>query len=421
MKHRLPHQSIPCVRFLILGLVAGLILGSQILSAFTPSGKLPADAAPNFRLMVEAWNTIQDRYVDRKALDPQLMTYGAISGMVNSLGDTGHSRFLSPAMVQQERNLSRGLVEGIGAEVQMKNNQLTIVAPLDESPAQRAGLKPGDIILKVNGEEISGLPLDQAVGRILGPAGSTVNITIFSPGTGRTFDLTVVRARIALHNVKWQRLPGTTVAHVRIASFSEGVGEDLRKALKSLRQERLTGLILDLRNNPGGLFDEAVETASQFLSSGTVVLEKDAKGRLKAVPVQPGGLATAIPMAVLINRGTASAPEIVVGALKDAHRAELVGEKTFGTGTVLNPFPLSDGSALLLAVEEWLTPAGHVIWHKGISPDISVLLPPDVRPLFPEAEREMTTAELRESQDAQLLRAIDLLSRPIGNAIPGKP
>jgi carboxyl-terminal processing protease len=409
------------VRFLILGLVAGLILGSQILSAFTPSGKLPADAAPNFRLMVEAWNTIQDRYVDRKALDPQLMTYGAISGMVNSLGDTGHSRFLSPAMVQQERNLSRGLVEGIGAEVQMKNNQLTIVAPLDESPAQRAGLKPGDIILKVNGEEISGLPLDQAVGRILGPAGSTVNITIFSPGTGRTFDLTVVRARIALHNVKWQRLPGTTVAHVRIASFSEGVGEDLRKALKSLRQERLTGLILDLRNNPGGLFDEAVETASQFLSSGTVVLEKDAKGRLKAVPVQPGGLATAIPMAVLINRGTASAPEIVVGALKDAHRAELVGEKTFGTGTVLNPFPLSDGSALLLAVEEWLTPAGHVIWHKGISPDISVLLPPDVRPLFPEAEREMTTAELRESQDAQLLRAIDLLSRPIGNAIPGKP
>jgi carboxyl-terminal processing protease len=126
-------------------------------------------------------------------------------------------------------------------------------------------------------------------------------------------------------------------------------------------------------------------------------------------------------MAVLINRGTASAPEIVVGALKDAHRAELVGEKTFGTGTVLNPFPLSDGSALLLAVEEWLTPAGHVIWHKGISPDISVLLPPDVRPLFPEAEKEMTTAELRESQDAQLLRAIDLLSRPIGNAIPGKP
>jgi carboxyl-terminal processing protease len=372
-------QAIFHLGFLVPGLFVGAIFGSQILGAFTPPDKLPT-AAPDFRLMVEAWNTIQDRYVDRKAVNPQLMTYGAISGMVNSLGDTGHSRFLNPAMVQQERNLSRGQLEGIGAEVQMKNNQLVIVAPMDDSPAQRAGLKPGDIILKVDGEEVSGLPLEQAVGRILGPAGSAVNLTIFSPGTVRTIDLTLVRARIALHNVKWHRLPGTAVAHVRIASFSKGVGEDLRKALKSLRQESLTALILDLRNNPGGLFDEAVETASQFLSSGNVVLEKDAKGRVRPVPVQPGGLATAIPMVVLINGGTASAPEIVVGALKDAHRAELVGEKTFGTGTVLNPFPLSDGSALLLAVEEWLTPAGHVIWHKGISPDLSVTLPPRGEP-----------------------------------------
>lgn len=152
-----------------------------------------------------------------------------------------------------------------------------------------------------------------------------------------------------------------------------------------------------------------------------MVLEKDAKGRIKPVPVRPGGLATAIPMAVLINGGTASAPEIVSGALQDARRATLVGEKTFGTGTVLNPFPLSDGSALLLAVEEWLTPAGHVIWHKGISPDISVALPLDVRPLFPEAEREMTTAELRQSRDVQLLHAMDLLNRSTGNATPGKP
>jgi carboxyl-terminal processing protease len=363
--------------------------------------------------MVEAWNTIQDRYVDRKAVNPQLMTYGSISGMVNSLGDTGHSRFLSPAMLQQERNLSRGHLEGIGAEVQIKNKQLVIVAPMDESPAQRAGLKPGDIILKVDGEEVSGLPLEQVVGRILGPAGSTVNLTILRPGTGQTIDLTLVRARVALHNVKWQRLPGTTVAHVRITSFSKGVGEDLRKALKSLREERLTGLILDLRNNPGGLFDEAVETASQFLSSGNVVLEKDAKGRIRSVPVQPGGLATAIPMAVLVNGGTASAPEIVSGAMQDARRATLVGEKTFGTGTVLNPFPLSDGSALLLAVEEWLTPAGHVIWHRGISPDVLVPLPPEASPLFPDVEKGMTAEELRQSKDEQLLRALGLLNRTV--------
>jgi len=413
MKHRLHHPSIAYLSFLILGLVAGAILGSQILGAFTPSEKIPADAVPNFRLMAEAWNTIQNAYVDRKAVNPQLLTYGAISGMVNSLGDTGHSRFLSPVMVQQERNLSRGLVEGIGAEVQMKNNQLVIVAPIDDSPAQRAGLKSGDVILKVNGERVGGLPLEQAVGLILGTPGSTVNLTIFSPGTGRSIDYTLVRARITLRNVKWLRLPGTTAAHVRIASFSKGVGEDLRKALKSLQQEKLTGLILDLRNNPGGLLEEAVKTASQFLGSGNVLLEKNAKGEVTPVSVRPGGLALAIPMVVLINGGTASAPEIVAGALQDARRAPLVGEKTFGTGTVLSPFPLADGSALLLAVEEWLTPAGQVIWHKGISPDIPVLLPPEVRPLFPEAEKEMTAAQLRENKDEQLLRALDLLNRPV--------
>ena len=420
MKHRLPQASIPSLGFLILGLVAGLVLGCQILSAFTPSEKIPAEPAPNFRLMVEAWNTIQERYVDRKAVNPQLMTYGAIGGMVNSLGDTGHSRFLSPAMVQQERNLSRGQLEGIGAEVQIKNKQLVIVAPMDDSPAQRAGLKPGDIILKVDGLEVSGLPLEQVVGRILGPAGTTVNLTLFRPATGQTIDLTLVRARVALHNVKWQRLPGTTVAHVRIASFSKGVTEDLRKALKSLREEKLTGLILDLRNNPGGLFDEAVETASQFLSSGNVVLEMDARGRIRSVPVQPGGLATAIPMAVLVNGGTASAPEIVSGALQDARRATLVGEKTFGTGTVLNSFPLSDGSALLLAVEEWLTPAGHVIWHKGISPDLLVPLPAEATPVFPDAKKGMTAEELRQSRDEQLLRALELLNRPPERATPPK-
>ena len=409
MKHRFHHQSIAYLGFLILGLVAGVILGCQILGAFTPSDKVPADAAPNFRLMAEAWNTIQNVYVDRKAVNPQLLTYGAISGMVNSLGDTGHSRFLSPVMVQQERNLSRGLLEGIGAEVQMKNNQLVIVAPMDESPAQRSGLQAGDIILKVNGEEVGGLPLEQAVGLILGPSGSTVNLTIFSPRTGRTLNLSIVRARITLHNVKYQRLPGTKTAHVRIASFSKGVGEDLQKALKSLQPEKPTGIILDLRNNPGGLLEEAVETASQFLGSGNVLQEKNARGEVTPVRVRSGGLALVIPMVVLINGGTASAAEIVAGALQDARRATLVGEKTFGTGTVLSPFPLSDGSALLLAVEEWLTPAGQVIWHKGISPDITVLLPPEVRPLFPEAEKEMTAAELRESKDGQLLRALDLL------------
>lgn len=413
MKSQFRNQWMLWLGFIILGLATGVVLGCQLLGAFTPSDKIPAEAAPKFRLMAEAWNTIESVYVDRKAVNSQRLTYGAISGMVDSLGDAGHSRFLSPEMLQQERNFSKGLLEGIGAEVQMKKNQVVIVAPMDDSPAQRAGLKPGDIILKVDGEDISGLTLEQVSGRILGPAGSSVKLTILNPGTGRTMNVTLVRARITLHNVQWRRLPGTRVAHVRIAMFSKGVSRDLRKALKALQKEELTGLILDLRNNPGGLFDEAVETASQFLGSGNVVLEKDAAGKVTAIPVQPGGVAIGIPMVVLINGGTASAPEIVAGALRDAGRSTLVGEKTFGTGTVLKPFTLSDGSALLLAVEEWLTPAGQAIWHKGIPPDVTVPLPPEVTPLFPEAEKGMTITELRKSQDEQLLRALDLLTSPM--------
>jgi carboxyl-terminal processing protease len=395
--------------FFTFGLIGGVLSGCQLL-AFTPPNTIPSDATPNFQLMAEAWNTIQKFYVNRTAVKPELLTYGAISGMVDSLGDTGHSRFLTPEMVKQERNFSKGKLEGIGAEVQMKNNQVVIVAPLDGSPAQRAGLKPGDIILKVDGEEVSGLPLEQAVSRILGPPGSTVKLTILKPKTGRTMDLALVRARITLHSVDWVRLPGTRVAHVRIVAFSNGVTKSLRKALMKIQQEDLTGLILDLRNNPGGLLDEAVATASQFLESGNVMLEKNAVGRVTPVSVREGGVALAIPMVALINGGTSSGAEIVAGALQDAHRATLVGEKTFGTGTVLEPLSLSDGSALMLATQEWLTPAGRVIWHQGISPDVSVSLAPEVTPLIPEGERGMTADKLLASGDDQLLRALDMFT-----------
>jgi len=406
------YPLIQCFTFLALGLIGGAILGCHLLAAFTPSDTIPPDAAPSFQLIAEAWNTIQRLYVDRTAVKPQLMTYGAISGMVDSLGDTGHSRFLTPEMVKQERNFSKGKLEGIGAEVQMKNNQVVIVAPLDDSPAQRAGLKPGDVILKVNEEDTSGLSLEQVVSRILGPPGSTVRLTILDPNTRRTVDIHIVRARMTLQSVKWLCLPGTTVADVRIAAFNKGVSKDLRKALMEIQEERLTGLILDLRNNPGGLLDEAVATASQFLGSGNVLLEKNAMGKVTPVRVEPGGIAIAIPMVVLINGGTGSGAEIVAGALQDAHRATLVGEKTFGTGTVLESFSLSDGSALMLAIKEWLTPTGRVIWHRGVSPDELVALPSEVAPLIPEKEREITAVQLRVSGDEQLLRALELLSRP---------
>ena len=413
MKNR-HYRRIQSLAFPFFGLIGGAILGCHLLIAFAPD-TVPPDAESNFRLMAEAWNTIQRVYVDRNSVKPKLMTYGAISGMVDALGDTGHSRFLTPEMVKQERNLTKGELEGIGAEVQMKNGQLVIVAPIDGSPAQRAKLKPGDVIQKVDGKEVSGLPLDQAVDLILGPAGSAVKLTILDPHTGQTRDITIIRARVTLHNVTWKQLPGTTVAHLRIVTFSKGVTKELRETLFDIQKEKLTGLILDLRNNPGGLYDEAVSTASQFLRSGNVLLEKNALDKIRPVPVQSGGAATALPMAVLINGGTSSGSEIVAGAFQDAHRAKLVGEKTFGTGTVLETFSLSDGSALMLAVEEWLTPDGHVIWHHGITPDVVVSLPPEETPLLPVTERELTAEKLRESGDVQLLRALDLLLQEKGH------
>jgi len=413
MKNK-PYRWIPHLTFLALGLIGGAIIGCSLLSALSP-GTIPSDAESNFRLMAEAWNTIQRVYVDRNAVKPQLMTYGAISGMVDALGDTGHSRFLTPEMLKQERNLTTGRFEGIGAEVQMRNGQLVVVAPIDGSPAQKAGLKPGDIILKVDDQDVSGLPLDQAVNRILGPAGTRVKLTILNLKTTTTKDVTLTRASVTVQSVTWHLLPGTTAAHLRIAIFSKGVAENLRKALLTAQKEGAAGLILDLRNNPGGLYDEAVSAASQFLGSGDVLLEKNALGKIKPVPVRSGGAATSLPLVVLINGGTSSGAEIVAGAFQDAHRAKLVGEKTFGTGTVLETFSLSDGSAMMLAIEEWLTPAGHVIWHHGISPDVVVHLPAEVTPLIPASEKGLTAEELQKSQDVQLLRALHLLLQEIGH------
>ena len=410
MKERFHHWFTLSFSVMVLGLMVAAAAGCHHLIPKDPE-TIPAGARLDFQLMNEAWDTIEKVYVDRAAVKPKQMTYGAISGMVDSLGDTGHSQFLTPEMVKQEHHLTRGELEGIGAELRMRNNQVVIVAPLDDSPAQRAGLKPGDIILKVNGQDVTGLPLEQVVTRILGPQGTLVKLTVLNPKTGVAKEIDLIRARVTIHSVTWHRLPGTAAAHLRIAMFSKGVSKDLRKLLIDMEKEQMAGLILDLRNNPGGLLDEAVAAASEFLNSGNVLLEKDAAGEITPIPVKQGGVANRLPMVVLVNGGTASGAEIVAGALQDNRRVSLVGEKTFGTGTVLQSFPLSDGSAVLLAVEEWLTPAGNVIWHQGITPDVVVSLPPDVTSLIPEREKGMTASELRGSGDIQLLRALDLLAQ----------
>jgi carboxyl-terminal processing protease len=375
------------------------------------TGCAPARKEPDFHLLSQAWNTIHQQYVDRSALEPTELTYGAIGGMVDALGDTGHSSFLTPEMVKELQRMENGEFKGVGIEIQSKNGRVVVVAPMDGSPADKAGVHPGDVILKVAGQDITDWPINKVIQQIGGRAGTKVSLTLLEPRTGRVRQLTLVRASIKLHEVTWQRLPETDVAHLRLATFDAGVTRDLRKALNEIQSARLTNIVLDLRNNPGGLLDEAIGVASQFLSSGNVLISRDSRGKMEAVPVEKGGFATNLNLVVLVNEGSASAAEIVAGALQDAHRARLVGETTFGTGTVLEEFRLSDGSALLLAVNEWLTPAGRSFWHKGIEPEIELPLSPDTDPLFPIAERGMTPQELQQTSDRQLLKALEMVTQ----------
>lgn len=386
------------------GAGAGVIVETQRSNALIVS----KDSIPEFQLVEDAWNLTRDNYVDKTATTPQTLAYGTIAGMLDSLGDTGHSTFLTADEVKLVNQEEQGTFQGIGAEVQEKNGQVVVVTPLDGSPAQKAGLRSGDIILKVNGHVVTSV--SQAVGLILGPAGTSVTVTI-QDSTGVTRDIAIVRAVIKLVDVTWHELPGSSIADLRISSFDSGASSQLDSALAAIKAQGATGIILDLRDNPGGLLQEAVGVASRFLKTGNVLLEKDSSGKITPVPVLGGVSVTTLPMAVLVDEGTASGAEVVAGALKDAGGAKLIGETTFGTGTVLVQFPLSDGSALLLAVQEWLTPSGKTIWHTGLMPDVVVPLAAGAAPLVPEAEQGLTQAQLRASGDQQLLSALDLLSQ----------
>ncbi len=413
--HRLRLVAVLLVTF-VVGIVTGIEADRHTVANILEACTIPPKAVPDFRLMAEAWNTIQHHYVDRSAVKPRRIAYGAISGMVNSLGDTGHSTFLTPSMVREERESLQGQFAGIGVEVQIKDRQLVIVAPIDGSPAQKAGLQAGDVILEVDGKSISGQPINKVVEEIKGPPGTHVSLTIRNPKTGKVHVFHLVRAHIRLSSVTWHMLPGTHIAHVRIALFSKGTAKALAKALDAATAQGASAVILDLRNDPGGLFDEAIDTASLFLKHGNVLLERNVRGQVHSVPVRSGTAKFTLPMAVLVNSGTASAAEIVAGALRDAGRAGLIGQTTFGTGTVLEAYPLSDGSALVLAIQEWLTPHGRSFWHHGITPNYIVSLPAGVSPLQPEAERGMTAKQFRHNKDSQLLRAVKLLSAHRGSS-----
>ncbi len=413
--------SLIIVLALAAAFTAGRLFDDRLLLPVTglsnPSNGAVVDPTPgplNPDLIEEAYRTIQENYADRETLSETDLTYGAITGMVDSLGDTGHSRFMTPEMLKSHQEATQGSFEGIGALLNVNDaGNPVILAPMDNSPAMKAGLRPGDIILEVDGVDVSKAQLSEVVRRVVGPAGTDVTLTLQNPETAEVRDVTITRARIVVKNVTWQMLPGTKVAHVRIAAFSQQVSNDLVKALNEAKRQGAEGILLDLRNNPGGLLHESIQVVSQFLSSGNALQVKDSDGNVRSLPVRRGGVATDIPIVVLINEGSASASEITAGALQDYERATLVGQTTFGTGTVLNQFNLSDGSALLLATELWLTPKGREIWHQGIAPDVEVELPSTADISIPETERNLTAEELKQLDDAQLLRGLEILQEQI--------
>jgi carboxyl-terminal processing protease len=397
-----------------VGLLAVPALGT--VGTTTPSPN--PSAAPDFGLIREAWDVLHTKYVGAAELNDKDLIYGAINGMTEAVGDTGHTSFLTPEERAARNNDLSGQYVGIGVRIDTAEDGLPlIVGVFPGSPAATAGLAVGDEIVAVDGKPTTGHTVDDIVGWVRGEAGSSVVVTVRPGATGKERKVSMVRAAVAVDPVSWTLVPGTKTALIRLEQFSTGAADDLKKAIGQAREAGADRLILDLRGNPGGYVNEADAVASQFLKSGTVFVERAADGHETTHPVAPGGVATDLPLIVLVDGGTASSAEIVSGAIQDGKRAQIVGIKTFGTGTVLGEFPLTDGSALRVGTVEWLTPDGRRIWHEGIAPDVVVERASDVVPLDPEDVGKLTPAQVDTIKDPQLAQALSLvadISTPVG-------
>jgi carboxyl-terminal processing protease len=384
-------------------------LGGGPLQATTatprPSGT-PADVG----LVNEAWKVIHEQYVDPDSLDEQELVYGAIRGLTDAVGDEGHTSFMTAEEARAADQSLSGSFVGIGVQVsEGDDGAITITTVFPDTPAEGAGIKRGDRILAVDGESTEGETVDETVTRVRGPEGEQVVLTLGRAGVP-DFDVTITRREFDLPLVSWAMVPGTTVAMIRLDQFATGATDALKEAILAAKDEGATGIVFDLRSNPGGYVNEAVGVASQFLGEGIVYQAFDRSGVRKDADVQPGGIAVDIPLVVLASSDTASSAEIVSGAIQDAGRGRVVGEKTFGTGTVLGRFDLSDGSSMRIGVERWLTRDGRPIWHEGLDPDVLVELADDAQPLLPETLLDMSPAEFDATDDEQVHRAVELLT-----------
>jgi carboxyl-terminal processing protease len=333
---------------------------------------LPSDLPPEFNTLSDIWKMLAKNYVDKDKLDAKKLSQGAAKGMMEALGDP-YSLYLDPDMRKLEVSSLKGEFEGIGAVVGIQDKQLEIVSPYAGYPAAEAGLKAGDKILEIDGETTEGMTVSEAALKIRGPAGTEVRLLILREGNSKPFEVSIVRRKIIDVSVYSERKDN--IGYIRLTIFSQKTDTELTSALKSMLDEgKVDGIVLDLRNNGGGLLDVAIDVASQFLSDGVVVDVVDGDGKHSPYSVKQGGLATDIPLIVLVNNGSASASEVLAGALQDYGRAKLAGQKTYGKGSVQIISNLNDGGALHLTIARWYTPKGRPINGVGLIPDFSLEL-----------------------------------------------
>jgi carboxyl-terminal processing protease len=355
-------------------------------------GRLSQDV--NFNLYWEVWDTLKAKYADKDKINEKQMFYGSLAGLADSLGDP-YTVFFNPKDSQIFSDDLSGTFEGIGAEVGMRDNTITVIAPLADMPAVKAGIKAGDLIIAVNGSSTLNMTIDQAVEKIRGPKGTKVTLTIFRQGFKEAKDITITRDIIYVKSVKTELRPDK-IFIITVSNFNEDTTDLFTRAAQEAVRNNPKGLIIDLRNDPGGFLDSAVSLASEWVPSGRVIVSAKSTDPGENKEYDSSGIQRLknFPTVVLVNGGSASASEIVAGALKDYGLAKIVGEKTFGKGSVQSLEALSDGSLLKVTVAKWFTPKGYSINEQGITPDIIA-----------------TTSEAAfiAGQDPQLDKAVNIL------------
>jgi len=330
----------------------------------------PSSTDASLDAIEEVWHIILEEYVESDRLDTGTLSQGAIKGMIEALDDP-YSSYLDAQAYELSMGSLEGKFEGIGAYVGMRDEQITIIAPIVDSPAAKAGIKAGDIILEIDGNSTSELSLEEAVLRIRGPKGTPVRLTVLHQDETIPVEIEIVRDEIKLSSVYHEMMED--IAYINITHFSERTNEELSPILESMVRESASGIILDLRSNPGGLLDSVIDVTSRFLQDGIVLYKEDNQGNRDSYPVKHDGSTTELPMVVLTDNYTASASEVLAGALQDYDRAIIAGTRTYGKGSINTLYQLKDGSGLYITTHRWLTPNGRPIEGEGISPDYELI------------------------------------------------